>query len=125
MGRRVSLDGFADAVEQIIGEYADGVYATESKAVTYSTNQALRQVKSNAGVFDGEYAGGWKKQITRTNVTAEGVVYNVRPGLPHLLEKGHVKRGGHGRVSGTPHALPVQFHVNKVLMEKLKEGLSK
>ena len=126
MGRRkVSLDGFADAVAEIIGDYADGVYATQSKAVTYSTNQALRQVRSNSGQFNGEYAAGWRKQITRTNVTAEGVVYNVRPGLPHLLEKGHVKRGGHGRVAGKPHALPVQFKVNKELMEKLKEGLSK
>lgn len=123
--RKVSLDGFADAVEKIIGDYADGVYATESKVVTYSTNQALRQVKSNSGAFGGEYAGGWMKQVTRTNVSAEGVVYNVRPGLPHLLEKGHVKRGGHGRVSGKPHALPVQTTVNKVLMEKLKEELSK
>lgn len=123
--RRVTLDGFADAVAEIIGDYADGVYATQSKAVTYSTNQALRQVRSNSQQFSGKYAGGWKKQIERTNVTAEGVIYNNRPGLPHLLEKGHVKRGGHGRTEARPHVLPVQETVNKILMQKLEEGLSK
>lgn len=124
MGRRkVTLEGFGEAVAEIIADYADGVYATQSKAVTYSTNQALRQVKANSGQFNGEYSGGWRKKIDRGETSSTGVVYNVRPGLPHLLEKGHATVNG-GRTAARPHALPVQTEVNKVLLDKLEEGLN-
>ena len=122
MARKVTLEGLGAALSEIIGDYADGVYATESKAVTYSTKQALRQVKANSGRFGSKYAGGWRSKVERTNITAHGYVANQRPGLPHLLEKGHAKRNG-GRTSAYPHVLPVQEEVNRVLMEQLEEGL--
>ena len=124
MGRRkVTLDGFGEAVAEIIADYADGVYATQSKAVTYSANRALRQVKANSGQFGGRYAGDWKKKVERGELYSTAVIYNRRPGLPHLLEKGHATVDG-GRTEAKPHALPVQTEVNKILKDKLEEGLN-
>lgn len=128
--RRVTLDQFGEALSEILSNYADGVYATEQKAVTASTKQALREERAASGQFGSRYSGDWRSRVERTNVTATGVVYNARAGLPHLLEKGHIianakRPGAKRRTEARPHVLPVQESVNKLLMQKLEEGLNK
>ncbi|NLA83037.1 MAG: hypothetical protein GX854_00615, partial [Clostridiales bacterium] len=54
----------------------------------------------------GEYRKGWtiKKENRKGEIVR--IIYNKdKPGLIHLLEFGHVKRGG-GRVAGRPHVQP-------------------
>ena len=124
MARRVTLEQFGAAVEKIIDEYADSVYKTGIHSVEQATKQAQREVKANsANIGHGGYSGGWQTQVDKSEIAATGYVYNRRPGLPHLLEKGHAKVNG-GRTPARPHVLPAQESVNKVLMDKLKEGLS-
>lgn len=120
--RTVTPEQFAAALAEVIGDYADGVYATQEKAVNFATKQALRQVKASSGGFGARYAGDWRSKVEKTNITAHGYVANNRPGLPHLLEKGHAKQNG-GRTEGRAHVLPVQEEVNRILQEKLEEGL--
>ena len=54
----------------------------------------------------------------------ESAVYNrTKPGLTHLLEKGHAKRGG-GRVAGKPHIAPAEEYAVSELEAAIKRGLS-
>ena len=127
--RRITLDQLGEALSEIVKDYSESVYETQSKAVTVSTRQALREVRANSSQFGGKYASGWRSKVERTNISAKGFCYNTRPGLPHLLEFGHAttakRPGAKKRTDAKPHVLPAQEAVNVVLMEKLKEGLSK
>ena len=54
---------------------------------------------------------------------AKATLYNAKvPGLPHLLEHGHAKRGG-GRVSGRVHIAPVEEELEKAFTQELERAL--
>ena len=55
----------------------------------------------------GRYARGWRiKQQNQGSSVSRIIHQGAVPGLPHLLEHGHAKRGG-GRVRAIPHIAPV------------------
>lgn len=127
MAKKVPLDGLADAIQDIMDEYADSVYAGQQKAVEYAANKGVQQLKANSGTFGGtgKYKGGWKKKVEKTNVSASATLYNAAaPGLPHLLEHGHAKVVGGRRfpdpVKGKVHIQPVQDELNETLMKQIK-----
>ena len=51
-------------------------------------------------------------------------LYSKVPGLPHLLENGHAKRGG-GRVPGKTHIAPVEQELIKQFEEQIEKAVSK
>ena len=122
MARRVTIDGFAQAVDKILEDYSDSVYKAGIHSVEAATNQAQREVRANSGRFGGQYAGGWSTKVEKSEISATGYVYNRRPGLPHLLEKGHALRQG-GRTRAFAHVAPAQDAVDRVLMDKLKDEI--
>ena len=56
---------------------------------------------------DGGYSKGWRSKVEEgIGAGSTAVIYNAKkPGLTHLLEKGHEKRDG-GFVRGIPHIEP-------------------
>ena len=71
----------------------------------------------------GKYAAGWTSQAKEGRYSSQGIIYNrAKPGLPHLLEHGHAKRGG-GRTDGKEHIAPVEQEVIKSFEEAIKEKL--
>ena len=116
MAKKVPLDRLADSIEKILEEYADGVSKDMDMAVRKVTQAGARAVSSSAkGMFggSGKYASGWKAKIETKRLGTIGTIHNTSvPGLPHLLEKGHAKRGG-GRVPGRPHIAPVEDKIVK------------
>jgi hypothetical protein len=55
------------------------------------------------------------------------IIYNEHPGLPHLLEYGHVSRNGTGRtygeVPGHEHIQPVEEEMVRDFERKVVEAL--
>ena len=103
-----SIDTLAKDVQKILKKYGNDVSEnlTEiTKAVTRKGAAALRS--QSASVVGGRYPGGWTSQVEVSRLGAEGVIYNRRPGLPHLLEYGHAKRNG-GRTAARTHIKPVE-----------------
>ena len=71
----------------------------------------------------GKYKKSWKNKTTSENAnTIQVTVYSSVPGLPHLLEHGHAKRGG-GRVSAIPHIAPAEEAAEEKLLKDIEKAL--
>ena len=124
MGRRVSIDGLADAVMQELDNYADTTTEGVKAAVKKAANTVKKEITAGAPERTGRYAKSWRTKATKESSTAlEVTVYSpTRYMLAHLLENGHAKRGG-GRVSGRAHIYPAEQHGIEQLERDIEEAL--
>ena len=125
MGSRISASDLARAVNEAMSEYRDLTEQTLKSAVTEVAKETKDIAKENSPSLSGRYKKGWAtKKTTDASGQISVTVYNrARPGLTHLLEKGHAKRGG-GRVSGIPHIAPAEEHAVSELETKIRRELS-
>lgn len=116
MAKKVPIERLADSIDDILREYVDDIDKDMDTAVRKVTQAGARAVSASArGLFggSGKYAKGWKAKIEKKRLGTVGTIHNATvPGLPHLLEKGHAKRGG-GRVPGRTHIAPVEDKIVK------------
>lgn len=106
----VSADRFAEALNKILKEYQEDTTKNINQLAKKFAQKGAKEVKSASGQFggSGKYASGWTSKYEEGRLSAQGIIYNSKtPGLPHLLENGHAKRGG-GRVAGRTHIAPVE-----------------
>lgn len=126
----VKIDSFGTEIAKMMEEYALDVAAdmkAEAKEVAKDAVKELKQTSPEGqGSKKGHYKDGWASKVERENAVSIDIkVYNKKkPGLTHLLEKGHAKRGG-GRVSGTPHIAKVEQQAIDSYEEWLRERLSR
>ncbi len=127
---KIAVDGLADAIMSAMEEYASDVESgmkEDLAAVAKESAKELRETSPvGAGSKKGHYQAGWTyKKDTDTGYSAGYIVYNKKkPGLTHLLENGHAKKGG-GRVGPVVHIAPVEQEAAEELIERLKRRLSK
>ena len=126
MGRTVSVDEMADAINELLEEYADLATDGMKSAVQKSAKFVKEEISANAPKQTGAYAKSWTSKKTQEDSTS--VQYTVhsknRYQLAHLLENGHALRGG-GRTKAYPHIAPVeeagQTYLENLIEEALKE----
>ncbi len=120
----VSPDGFAGALEGILNEIDyDCAEAIEEpvKEAAKSGRDKLREVQDPRKT--GEYAQGWSYTMKGKSKSVFAEIGNRRkPGLAHLLEKGHAMVGG-GRVPAHPHIDPVAQEVFGELEESVSKAI--
>ena len=106
---KTTADGFAAALQKILEDYKDGVIVDTEELTKKFAQKGTKELKSASGIFGGggDYARGWKNKFEKKRLGSGAIIYNEKPGLPHLLENGHAKRGG-GRVAGRTHIAPVE-----------------
>lgn len=122
MGSRISVSDLARAVNEAMNEYRDLTEQALKSAVTEVAKETKDIAKENSPSLSGRYKKGWATTDASGQISV--TVYNrARPGLTHLLEKGHAKRGG-GRVSGIPHIAPAEEHAVSELETKIRRELS-
>lgn len=125
MAKKVGVEGLADAIQTILDKYGDDITNNVTEAVTEVTKAGAKAVQQSASKsFNGnKYAKGWKSKVEKNRLGADGVIYNATlPGLPHLLEYGHAKRGG-GRVNGIVHIKPGEQKIEKDFTTMLERKL--
>lgn len=126
MGRHlwVEEDQFAAALSEILGDIADG----SDEAVFQCVHDAIMEGRDEWRDGAPVRYGGYKKAITfrtlRTKHGVEGHIYSRKPGLPHLLEKGHAKSGG-GRTRAIKHVKPAADYAFKFVRERLPEYIAR
>lgn len=124
MSKTVSVDQMAAAIMEGLTEYADLSTEQVKAAVKKSAKTVKNEISANAPKRTGGYAGSWTSKTTKENSDAlEITVYSKKPGLPHLLEHGHAKRGG-GRVAARPHIAPAEHHGIEQLEREIERSLS-
>lgn len=125
MSRNTPIGGLAEAVMDALEEYRDLAEETVRDAVSGVSKETVTKVEDKSPQLTGGYKRGWtSKRTTDRSGQLAITVYNRRkPGLTHLLEKGHAKRGG-GRVEGIPHIAPAEEYAIEELEKRIREGLN-
>ena len=119
-----TTDKFASEISKILEQYKDDIVKDTDTLVKKMGQKGAKELKSASGIFGGtgDYAKGWKSKVTKSRFGATATIYNEKPGLPHLLENGHAKRGG-GRVAGRTHIAPVEQKLIEEFEKAVKEAI--
>ena len=108
-----------DQVEKILKELNNDIQNALEKASKDTAKEGVNRLKSNSPKRTGTYAKGWGQSRNKDTI----IIHNKkRPGLAHLLEKGHAKRGG-GRVAPQKHIEPVEEWIVKELEQRIENEL--
>lgn len=95
-------------IANAIADYTEDVVVAIEEEIDDTAEKVKEEIQSSAAWKDisGKYRKGWAiKKENRKGETVR-IIYNKnKPGLVHLLEFGHAKRGG-GRVAARPHLQP-------------------
>lgn len=126
----IKIDALGTEIAKLMEEYASEVAADTKAEAKEVAKEAVKELKQTSpegpGSRKGHYKDGWASKVESENAVSIGIrIYNKKkPGLTHLLEKGHAKRGG-GRVEGIPHIGPAEQNAVENYEKRLKERLSR
>lgn len=126
MARKTPVDKLSAEIASILSDYGDEVKDSMSevvKKVTKAGAKALRTQSKQTFGGSGAYAKGWTSAVETGRRSAQGVIYNKDlPGLPHLLEHGHLNRDG-SRTPGRVHIATVEDRVIAAFVKEVEESL--
>lgn len=112
------MDNFTDQITKFLSEYTAEVQEELLEAADEVAKDAVKELKRTSPKDKGKYAKSW----TKRKIADGYVVCNKRYYLTHLLENGHVKRGG-GRVRAIKHIAPVEEQTIKDFEDKVRRAL--
>lgn len=107
----VDLDSFAIGLEQLVGDIPAACQEKGGDVVAKSVRKAAKELRGgkfgSAGkhAWSEEYMGGFASHVERGVETVGEVGNKNKPGLVHLLEKGHATLTGR-RTTAYPHMAP-------------------
>lgn len=123
---KIPPDKLASEINAILAEYGadiDQEMNSAVKRVAKAGAAALRRVAKQLFGGSGRYAKGWTSTVETSGHSAQGVIYNKDvPGLPHLLEHGHLNRDG-SRTPGKPHIAPVEDEIAQLFTETVEKSI--
>lgn len=114
----IKASQLADEVMRCLEEYTDEVTDALEKTKKELADEGVQILRHTSPKRTGKYRKGW----TRTKQGSKWIIHNRVYQLPHLLEKGHAKRGG-GRVGAIVHIKPVEERILKESAEKFRRAL--
>lgn len=120
---KVTSQNLSEEISKMLDEWAEGEIKTVSEAIKGAAKLGVKALKNDSPRASGDYAKGWKAKTDEGRTSTSAVLYNAnKPGLTHLLEHGHAKRGG-GRVKAIVHIKPVEEELEKTLLKELEQKL--
>lgn len=111
-------------IVKTLQEYSGEVMDKVDKAVEDCGKGMRKDIAAASPNRTGKYKKGWRCEITkRGRGDTSALVKNATDyQLTHLLEKGHKKRGGKGRVKAFPHITPAEEKWNERFVQKCEEA---
>ena len=119
MSKKIKPEQLYDEIMKMMNEYKEAADQDVESSVKKVSKETKQMVQEASPRRHGGYSKGWSvKQEADYRGKHTVVIHNrKKPGLTHLLEKGHAKRGG-GRVSGREHLAPAEsYAVNEIEAE--------
>ena len=119
MARVYGMESLGAAVAKIAREYGEDVEQSLQDDLQYAGEYAANRARENSPKRSGDYAKGWDYSFKakRGELTVE-VGNTTKPSLTHLLEKGHMDRGG-GWTSGDGHIEKTYDEAVKLLERRI------
>ena len=101
-------DNFTD-IATILDDYSKNIYEGMENASNTIAKSGAKTLKLTSPERTGKYKKGWRVKQDKNFYSFSSTIYNATNGqLTHLLEKGHIKRNGHGKVKPIVHIRPVE-----------------
>ena len=125
--KKVTMEQLPGAIKEILEQYEGEINRFLPEITEEVGKTGVKALRTSAKQkFNGKkYAGGWRSVSERNRYGATVTIYNGRlPGLPHLLEHGHAKRGG-GRVDGRAHIAPVEEKLVTDFEKKVEHDITR
>lgn len=123
----VEEDEFAAALADILGDIAEASDEAVFNLVHDSVELGRDDWRARAKGYGWKYGQHVTFRTLRKGHGTEGHIFSRKPGLPHLLEKGHATMSG-GRSGAFPHVKPAAetafAYVRAHLMEYVLRELS-
>ena len=134
MAKKVTLNNLGAAIREVLEEYDGEVNQNLQQITKNVTQQSVKALRSESAATFGttsrrkkKYAKTWTSRFEPGRLYSVGTIYNTQPGLPHLLENGHVTRNGtkrtFGKVPGREHIKKVEDELKKLFEAEVKAKL--
>lgn len=132
--KEVNPKDFANAIMQDLTEITDSMIVNVKKATDEVAMEAKDVIDSHItfndygrkGITPGKYRRSFKLKTVSETSTGKSVTWYASGreyALTHLLEYGHVKRGGKGRTRAYPHISYGWQYVKDNLPKRIEEAL--
>ena len=120
--KRVTVDTFAGELKIMLDGYGDDILECLVDIVPEVAKMGKEMLNAQSPKRTGKYAKNWRVKNEKKRLGALSTIYSDMPGLPHLLEHGHLMRNGrHG--GQRIHIKPVEEEIDKALDEELKRRI--
>lgn len=134
-GVTCDVDRFAATVGQLLGEVSDSCAEGVEKAVRKTARAAAKSLREERteGIgrdpenhpWSEKYRKGFASRVDRDGLQTVGEVGNKgKPGLVHLLEKGHLTLTGR-RTKAYPHMEPAFRDMEDEFVEQVQKAIGK
>jgi hypothetical protein len=105
-------------IAKALSEYTLEVTEGLDKAKLEVAKDTVKELKRTSPKNTGSYAKGWARKKVGT---AEVIHNRTDYQLTHLLEHGHVTKGGTGRTQAFPHIAPAEEKAIKDYIERVEK----
>ena len=124
MSQHVTIDQMDDAIMDELEKYAKLATDDMKDAVKDTAKEVRKDIQAGAPVDTGKYKKSWSVKNVHEDTASIDLVGHSRNRyqIAHLLEHGHVKRGG-GRVPAQPHIAAAEQRGNEKLVETIEQKL--
>lgn len=128
MARRIktNLERLNTSIMSLLKKYGDDIAENADEITLAIGRRGANALKRSSAEMNfkgtGAYAKGWAVTEEKHRLYTTVIIYNKTPGLPHLLEHGHLLRDGSRWIPPRQHIEPVE---EELLAQFEKEVQSK
>lgn len=127
MAKATPTEKLEKEINQILDKYADQVNDNLALIIQETARVGLNDLKANARRVlkrKRKYVNGWRYDVERQRLYTYSVIHNSSyPGLPHLLEHGHVTKNGTGRTFDPTPAYPHIKEIEDTIIQNLNQRI--
>lgn len=119
----MARNDIADQLLKAMTQYSANMQENIEHTMKSVSTEALHRVKAASPRRTGAYSKGWRVTMQKKSGDIGFTVHQKSPTyrLTHLLEEGHRKRGGRGRVAAQPHIREVERWAAEEVEKKIEK----